>query len=114
MVYVDEVFDALVPNLRQTNHYLRYYTLSILSSLPKKSYVVDHVDIDFTHDLDEEPSTINRPTTTAQPNSVFSGTCDLISILYSIETIPIHIDHERKLTSYINRVEVSGRSGKLP
>jgi len=114
MVHVDEIFDLLVPNLRQTNHYLRLYTLSILSSSPTKSYVVDHADIDFTQDLDEEPSNVNQSNASMQSNSVFYGTCDLTSILYRIEKLPLHIDQERKLTSYISRVEVLGRSGKLP
>jgi hypothetical protein len=68
--------------------------------------VVNHADIDFT----EEPSS-----SLSKPGSfVFSGSCDIISTLLKIESLPIHMENERQLTSYMNRVEVLGRSGSLP
>lgn len=122
----DEIFDALNPNLRCESHVIRMCTLKILNSLPKKLFVLDHADLDLSEDLDEEPS--SKPVSFEEENeksaekdagsgsasSFFSGSCNLISTLLSIECLPITLQNERQLVSKLNRVEVLSRSGKLP
>ena len=120
----NDTFELLVPNLAEPNHFLRLYTLQILDSYPARPFVTDHADLDLTDDLDEDPS--YRPkgdgnyddekmgNADATPGSSLSGSCDVISLLAMLESIPIALPNERKLTNQLSRVEVYARTGKLP
>ncbi|KAL7543114.1 hypothetical protein ACHAXR_013072, partial [Thalassiosira sp. AJA248-18] len=120
----NETFELLVPNLAEANHFLRLYTLQILESYPARPFVTDHADLDLTDDLEEEPS--YRPqiddnegkdglnNADESPGSSLSGMCDIISLLTVVESIPIALPNERKLTNKLSRVEVYARTGKLP
>ena len=122
----NETFEILVPNLADSNHFVRLHTLAILESFPARPFVTDHADLDLTDDLDEEPSQrpvrpsqslddgkttddINRP-----DQSPFSGPCNIISMLSDLERTPIVLTNERRITSSLSRVEVFSRTGKLP
>jgi hypothetical protein len=109
----DETFDALVPNLSSPSHALRLHTLEILATYPMKIFVTDHADLDLEGDLDEEPS--------YQPQHEDRGTrqgpvgkCDMISTLLEIERMKVQLTKERPLLGLVSRVEVLGRSGRLP
>lgn len=108
----EKLFDSLVSNLSESNHFLRLHTLEILASYPPRTFVVDHADLDLTDDLDEEgPKSDNKNTQLkASPN----GACSLLETLLSIESTPIRLNNERLLLSLISRVDVLGRTGKLP
>ena len=108
---IDKMFEVLVPNLRSPNHFLRFHTLTILESFPVKPYIVDHSDVDFYDDLDEEPSK-SHPVGVQMP--VFSGPCPMIKHLLALESVPISFHNERQFLSELNRIEVLGRSGKIP
>eukprot|EP00804_Cyclotella_cryptica_P001375 CCRYP_014133-RA/>CCRYP_014133-RA protein AED:0.02 eAED:0.02 QI:68/1/1/1/1/1/6/174/3100 len=113
----NETFELLMPNLSETDHFLRLYTLQILDSYPKRPFVTDHADLDLTDDLEEEPSydtgdAYEGNETTMR--SELAGQCDVISLLKTIEATPIAFANERKLTSHIGRVEVYAATGKLP
>lgn len=117
----NETFEILVPNLAESSHFLRSYTLQVLASYPLRPFVSDHADLDVTDDLDEEPS--YRPLTSGEreisneyiPSStLLSGTCDVISLLRILESLPVALPNERKLTSLLTRIEVYARTGKLP
>ena len=109
----NEAFDALIPNLRCSSHFLRLHTLQILISYPQKPYVTDHADLDLEGDLDEEPS--SYPTeNTGGKGSGLSGPCDIMETLLSLEMAPISMANERSLMSLIARIEVLGRTGKMP
>ena len=123
--YPDEIFDTLNSNLRSESHVIRFYTLKILDTLPQKPFILDHADLDLSEDLDEEPSTFqnssdggvkqtDRNKSSGLFSSNFTGACDLISTLYSIESLSMTLENERSLTSKLNRVEVLSASGKLP
>lgn len=110
---VDETFDTLVPNLCSPSHSLRLNTLQILAAFPLKSFVSDHADLDLKGDLDEEPS--SRPQKEDTGNSAnLVGQCDVINTLLQIESMKVQLTQERPLLGLISRVEVLGRSGKLP
>lgn len=114
----NETFELLVPNLSEANHFLRLYTLQILDSYPKRPFVTDHAELDLTDDLEEEPSYkpggVNVGEEQTKGMSELAGPCDIISLLKTIEAIPVAFANERKLTSQIGRVEVYAATGKLP
>lgn len=117
----NETFEMLVPNLAEANHFLRLYTLQILESYPARPFVTDHADLDLTDDLEEEPSYRPQPddeggemNADGSPASSLTGLCDVISLLRILESIPIALPNERKLTSQLSRIEVYARTGKLP
>jgi len=117
----NEMFEMLVPNLAYPNHYLRMYTLQILESYPARPFVTDHADLDMADDLEEEPSYRPQPNEGEEKSiiadssaSSLSGSCDVITLLRILESIPITLPNERKLTSQLSRVEVYARTGKLP
>eukprot|EP00957_Ditylum_brightwellii_P168309 12812253-Ditylum_brightwellii.AAC.1 len=131
----NDTFDLLIPNLRSSNHFLRLHTLQILNGYPALPFVVDHADLDITDDLDEEPSFRPPPSRSSEDtegttsvgnkqglnqsmpsasSSSPTGICDIMSILLSIESAPVNMTSERSITSGISRVEVLGRTGKLP
>lgn len=110
----DNLFEVLVTNLRSPNHYLRMHTLNILDSFPTKPYVVDHGDVDFYDDLDEESTNPRSLGSKATQMHILSGPCPMIKHLLGLECIPISFQNERQFLSELNRVEVLGRSGKIP
>jgi hypothetical protein len=111
----DVIFEALIVNLRSSYHFRRLHTLRILAHYPQRPYVTDHADLDLTGDLDEEPTGSSEkergPTADARGPS---GTCDIIKTLLAIESSPVRMSKERYLLSLVSRVEVMGRTGKLP
>ncbi len=117
----NEVFELLVPNLSGPNHFLRLYTLQILDSYPARPFVADHADLDLADDLEEEsnycPQSLNKGSEENNNGtipSLLSGPCDVISLLKLLESTPVALPNERKLTSQLTRIEVYARSGKLP
>ena len=107
----NQVFDGLAGNLRSSSHFLRMRTLQILASYPTKPFVTDHADLDLDGDLDEEPSaTPGRDQVRSGP----TGPCDILETLLQLESVPITLANERQLLSLVSRVEVLGRTGKLP
>jgi hypothetical protein len=111
----DVVFEALILNLRSSYHFRRLHTLRILAHYPQRPYVTDHADLDLAGDLDEEPTGSAEqgrgPTAEARGPS---GTCDIIKTLLAIESSPVRMSKERYILSLVSRVEVMGRTGKLP
>jgi hypothetical protein len=111
----DVIFEALIVNLRSSYHFRRLHTLRILAHYPQRPYVTDHADLDLAGDLDEEPTGSAEqgrgPTADARGPS---GTCDIIKTLLAIESSPVRMSKERYLLSLVSRVEVMGRTGKLP
>lgn len=105
------IFEALVPNLSRSNHFLRLHTLVILASLPERPFVTDHSDIDWTGDLDEDPSA--RPFF-PEVRTGPSGMSDVPKLLLKIESITPSLDEERAIISQIGVVEILGKTGKLP
>lgn len=110
---IDAIFEALVPNLRHPYHFLRLRTLEILDSLPQRPFVTDHADLDLTGDLDEEPSSYKGGSGSGHGATV-SGMCDILATMFTIESTKPSVSDERRLISAISRVEVLGRSGRLP
>lgn len=110
----DEIFELLIPFLRDENHFFRLHALEILCSFPKRPYVVDHSDLDLTGDLDEEPDSQHNLSGKGDKKIVLSGSCNLIDILLSIELTPVSLDKERYLLSLISRVEINARSKCIP
>lgn len=117
----NETFELLAPNLAESNHSLRLFSLEILEHYPMRPFITDHADLDLTDDLDEEQG--QRPqadeegtdqSSDNQPGSSLSGACDIISMLKHLELTPVTFDNERNLTSQLGRVEVYARTGKLP
>ncbi|CAJ1908376.1 unnamed protein product [Cylindrotheca closterium] len=108
---LDKTFDALVPNLRSQSHSLRLHTLEILNTFPEKHFVTDHSDLDLTGDLDEDPGFQHAA---ASAKSGPSGPCDILKTMCRLEKIPIILANERAISALISRIEVLGRSGKLP
>ena len=112
----DDIFEALLPCLRSRYHFHRLPALQILSSVPKRPFVVDHAELDLHDDLDEEQDT-SAPTTATKTSTSYaglSGPCNLIDLLLSIESMPVNMQTERTLISNITRIGVLGRTGKLP
>jgi len=109
----DSVFGSLTPNLRRPSHFLRLHTLQILASLPSRPFVVDHADLDLSCDLDEEPSSgpIGGMSERRQGPT---GMCDIMKTLLKIESTPLSLDQERHIVAGISRIEVLGRTGRLP
>jgi U3 small nucleolar RNA-associated protein 20 len=104
-------FDHLVSNLSRESHFLRLYTLRLLTTFPTRPYVTNHRDLDLMDDLDEEPS-IAPPSEGKQGG--LSGNCDLLETLLRIESSPVGVDTERTIAGLLTRVEVLGKSGRLP
>jgi hypothetical protein len=109
----DVVFEALIVNLRDAYHFRRLHTLRILSHYPQRPFVTDYADLDLAGDLDEEPSTDQGRGPTADALGP-SGPCDIVQTLLDIESSPVTMSKERYLLSLVSRVEVLGRTGKLP
>jgi hypothetical protein len=114
----NETFELLASNLAQPDHFIRLYTLKILETYPQRPFVTDHADLDLTDDLEEGPSATadasNEAVSAETGKSELSGTCEIIYLMRTIESIPIAFANERKLTSQISRVEVYANTGKLP
>ncbi|KAL9183708.1 hypothetical protein ACHAXT_004564 [Thalassiosira profunda] len=119
----NDTHELLVPNLAESNHFLRLYTLKILDSYPARPFVTDHADLDLTDDLEEEPSYRPQPdgeveelhTTDGPAASSLSGRrCDVMTLLRALESTPVSLPNERKLTTLLGRIEVYARTGKLP
>lgn len=109
----DDLFDALVPNLRSPSHCRRLYSLQILQSLPKKPFVTDHASLDVTVGFDEETNEFQANESPAA-GAGRASLCDIIETLTSIESTPVEIQNERELLSAISRVEMLGKTSKLP
>jgi hypothetical protein len=109
----DVVFEALIVNLRGAYHFRRLHTLRILSHYPQRPFVTDHADLDLTGDLDEEPSANQGEGPTAGAWGP-SGPCNIMATLLDIESSPVRMSKERYLLSLVSRVEVMGRTGKMP
>lgn len=110
---IDDVFDALVANLRSSSHSLRSNTLEILASFPNKAFVTDHADLELQDDLDEEPSF--QPKDEAKTKSTGPvGLCGIIKTMERLESTPVRLSNERVLLSLVSRIDVLGRTGKLP
>jgi hypothetical protein len=112
----NEVFEALIPNLRQKNHFLRLHSLEILASFPKRPFVTDHAEIDWTDDLDEEPMDTRHSSASqsAGKTSTPTGLCDIIETLLKLESLPIRFENERQIVACITRIEILGRSSRIP
>ena len=111
----EDLFELLVPNLRSSSHFLRLHSLEILASHPKKPFVTDHADLDLSEDLDEEPSfNLAGGQSSSFSSSGLTGLCDIIDTLLKLEQAEVRLQNERALLSLISRVEVLGRTGKLP
>lgn len=108
----DTFFDSLIPNVRSANHFLRLYTLQLMASYPHKMFVVDHADLDLTDDLDEDAS--YSPNGQQKSIGVLAGPCDIISTLLKIESSPVKLKDEKQIISLIGKVEILGRTRKLP
>lgn len=117
----NDTFELLAPNLAESNHSLRVFTLEILEHYPMRPFITDHANLDLTDDLDEEPN--QRPQAEEEgvgqltdfiADSCLSGSCDVVSMLKHLELTPVTFDNERNLTSQLSRVEVYARTGKLP
>ena len=107
----DAVFDKLSPNLNGSNHFRRLHSLRVLCSFPKRPFVLDHANLDLSEDLDEEP--LSNPSSGTSVRGP-SGVCNIMDTLLAIESAPVSFSKERYITSLISRVEVLGRTGKLP
>jgi hypothetical protein len=107
----NEAFDLLVSNLGRESHFLRLYTLRILITFPTRPYVTNHKDLDLMDDLDEESSAAPPG---ERNQSGLSGNCDIIETLLKIEGSPVGVDTERAIAGLLTRVEVLGKSGRLP
>ena len=115
---LDKLFEVLMPNLRSPNHFLRLHTLEILVCLPKKSYVTDHADLQKLGDgdLDEDgeySSTVDSKSSNQQSSGP-KGICDIIETLLKLERLPVCLPKERVFFSLFSKVEMLGRTGKLP
>jgi len=110
---LDATFETLIVNLSSPSHELRLHTLEILTSYPAKNFVADHADLDLDDDLDEEPS--YRPSDENRGTSRLPiGKCVLIDVLLQIESMKIQLIMERDLLGLVSKVEVLGRTGRLP
>jgi hypothetical protein len=109
----DELFDALIMNLRSSNHFFRLHTLRLFSTFPARPYVTDINELDLSEDLDESEFQSVKPDFLPR-NPSLHGMCDILKTMLLIESTPVGIKTERTLTGAINRVEILGRSGKLP
>ena len=112
----NQVFEALIPNLRKKSHFLRLHTLEILASYPKRPYVTDHAEIDWTDDLDEEPASapLEMKSSKSGVSNLPTGLCDVMETLLKLEAAPVNFSNERLIVSCITRLEVLGKTGRLP
>jgi hypothetical protein len=108
----NELFDKMIPNLQDSNHFRRLHSLEILCSFPKRPFVMDHADLDLSEDLDEEQDA-SAPRNMPISKGI-SGVCTIMDTLLAIEMAPIYFSRERYVSSLISKVEVLGRTGKLP
>ena len=109
----DTWFDRLTSNMRSSNHFLRRYTLEILTSFPLMNFVVDHADLDLSEDLDEEEG-FRPPSDTTKMSKGPVGRCDLLKMLLELESAPVRLSEERSLLALIGKVEILARTGRLP
>lgn len=109
----DEVYEILMSNLKSTTHFVRLYTLEIFDHLPTKHFVINHDDIDWSGDLDEEPSSSNT-TGPKSANRSRDSKCELIQTLINIESTSLNLKNERFLTGQIQRVQILAQSERLP
>jgi len=109
----EQAFELLSSNLRDRNHFRRLYSLRVLSVFPNKPFVMDQRDVDLSEDLDEEPSEMNAPSESSTKTAPV-GLCTVMETLLAIEESPVGFQQERFLTSMVSRVEVFGRTGRLP
>jgi len=107
------IFEVLTPNLCEASHFTRKYTLQIMNSFPKRPYVTDYADLDLGDDLDEEPNSATR-NEEAKGRSGPVGACDILETLLTIESLPLELASERPMLSLFSRIEILGRTGKLP
>jgi hypothetical protein len=111
----NKTFDSLTSNLKASSHFLRLHTLRLLNTFPQRPFVTNFDDLDLSEDLDENDYQQKGMGSNAnQEKSSLSGMCDILETMLQIETTPIGLDYERKLIGAINRVEILGRTGKLP
>lgn len=114
----DGWFNILKSNLRSRNHFLRLYSLEILSSLPVLHYVVDHDGFDPTENLDNEHNGIVTKGSTnsfaTMCSSSITGRCDVVNLLLRAESLPPSLKHERGIRSALGRVAVAAGTGRLP
>lgn len=114
----NDTFELLATNLSQPDHFMRLYTLQILDNYPRRPFVTNHADLDLTDDLEEGPASRTDATMETDDKAMgttsLGGPCDLISVMKTLESIPVAFKNERKLTSQISRVEVYANTGKLP
>lgn len=108
----EDLIEALSENLCSPNHFLRLHTLRILASLPQLPFITNQSNLDLSGDFDEEPDSTRN--ITVESKNVFSGKCDLMTTLSLIESTTLSIQEEKRLVSLISRVEVLGRSCRLP
>ena len=111
----NSILDALIPNLRSECHWLRLHSLEVLATLPKRPFVVDHAEIDWTGDLDEEvdnaaPSGPDSDTARRGP----TGLCPVFDTLLDIESTRPNLPNERSLTRWVTSVANMARTGRLP
>jgi hypothetical protein len=75
---------------------------------------VTNVDeLDHSDDLDEMEFQVAKSNLSTSPSSL-QGMCDILETLLQIESTPVGLQTERTLIGAINRVEILGRTGKLP
>lgn len=112
----NETFDKVVTNLKSSNHFMRLHSLQLLSTFPQRPFVTDFGDVDLSEDLDENEFQSKKVSlaSSSNGNSKLRGMCDIIETLLYIENTSPGLENERRLTVAINRVDVLGRSGKLP
>jgi len=112
----NETFDAITRNLRSQNHFMRLHSLRLLQSYPQRPFITDFNEIDLSEDLDEVDFQGKKSGGSSGnlTTSSLSGMCDILETLLHIETTPISLKNDRRLTGAINRIEVFARTGKLP
>jgi Down-regulated in metastasis len=107
---INALFDAIVPNLCCENHFVRLHSLFLLKSLPKRPFIVDHAELDFQGDLDEEIDENPR----IRDGVALNGMCNICESLYEIESTLPSLRNERHLSYLLETVGVLGQSGRLP
>ena len=109
-------FDAITRNLRSQNHFMRLHSLRLLQSYPQRPFITDFNEVDLSEDLDEVDFQEKKSGGSSGnlTTSSLSGMCDILETLLHIETTPITLKNDRRLTGAINRIEAFARTGKLP
>ena len=115
--FQNDVFDSLVVNLQSRDHLTRLDTLRIFNAFPPKSFVLDHADVDYTDDLDDEgvnEGGIQSANVNTDSSFTTTKSCDLIQILLYIEETKLTFDSERSVVTRLQQLEVLARSPNLP